>query len=211
MGKIFSGLTFSRALELLLEGHKITRSVWHHEKSGVWIGMQAGYPDGIGANENTAKLLGVEPGTPVTICPYVVMRTVGGALVPWTPNMIDLMASDWNVVTAVGTAPEGWEAVDRGAGKDGGVVHDGAALFMAYQNERARTELDQFIRERVSCWTPGSIPCTIRDMSSGTGPDGSWWVSCQRHGFKVTGLPSHGAAMEVIDSLLKSCSGRSRA
>lgn len=233
MGKIFSGLTFSQALELLLEGHKVTRSIWHHQESGVWVGMQPGYPDGVGANENTAKLLGVEPGTPVTICPYIVMRTVGGALVPWTPNMIDLMASDWNVVTAVGTAPEGWETVDRVAGaaapafcsdRDVSAGHDGEGWWascrlhgrivsgcdsrdlaaqqgVAHLDEMAEAKRVQLIREREGNWTPESMPCTIRDMDGGPGPDG-WWVTCRRHGFKATGLPGQAAATEVLNSHL---------
>jgi hypothetical protein len=87
-------LDFSLALNRMRRGFRVTR----RPGSGTWIGIQPGYPDGVPANRNTANLLQVPEGTPVTVEPYLVLRTAEGGLVPWTASSSDILADDWCIL-----------------------------------------------------------------------------------------------------------------
>jgi hypothetical protein len=95
-------MTFGTALEAAKSGAKIQRAGWNGK--GMYVVAMPGYSP-IGANANTAKAHGIEPGTPVTTAPYLVLRAVnppgveGLYLVPgWLASQTDVLAEDWSVV-----------------------------------------------------------------------------------------------------------------
>ena len=59
------------------EDTHIGRSGWNGK--GMWLGLQR--PD---ANSKMGM-------------PYIYLKTVQGALVPWNPNNIDMLAEDWEI------------------------------------------------------------------------------------------------------------------
>lgn len=71
-------MTFSEALEQLKAGRRLTRTGWNGP--GQYIALQR--PD---------------LGSKMTL-PYIYIRTVSGALVPWLASQTDLLAEDWEVV-----------------------------------------------------------------------------------------------------------------
>ncbi len=107
-----SGLGFPDALRAVLDGHHITRDRW---ADGRYVTAQAGYPDGIGINANTAAATGLPEDTEAVFRPYL-MKCQGTVqaegdpgrrlaedwvrphFVPWTPNQGDLFARDWQVL-----------------------------------------------------------------------------------------------------------------
>jgi hypothetical protein len=70
---------FAWALRRLKSGARLTRAGWNGR--GMWIALQR--PDA------QSKMT----------LPYLYMRTVDGALVPWLASQSDLLAEDWQEVT----------------------------------------------------------------------------------------------------------------
>ena len=70
-------MSFGWAVEQLKAGHRVTRPGWNGK--GMWIKLQI--PD-----EHSKMGL-----------PYIYMRTVTGALVPWLASQSDMLAEDWNL------------------------------------------------------------------------------------------------------------------
>jgi len=68
-------VTFSRALELLKEGHCVSREGWN----GPGQHLQLQRPD-----EQSKMTL-----------PYIYIKTVGNDLVPWLASQTDLLEEDW--------------------------------------------------------------------------------------------------------------------
>lgn len=68
-------LSFSKALEYLKSGGRITRSGWNGK--GMWLKLQ----------------------TPTSLSkmtlPYIYMKTADDNLVPWLASQTDLLAEDW--------------------------------------------------------------------------------------------------------------------
>jgi len=87
---------FGDALRLLRVGHRLSRAGWNGK--GMFIVLQAGYPDGIPINKNTAQATGIEQGTVCRFRPYLMMFTADGEFVPWVASQTDLLADDWNTV-----------------------------------------------------------------------------------------------------------------
>lgn len=88
-------LTFGQALEALKSGARVSRAGWNGR--GMWLAYQAGYPNGIPINANTARATGLAEGTVCRFLPYIMMRTVDGSFVPWLASQTDVLAEDWNV------------------------------------------------------------------------------------------------------------------
>lgn len=89
-------MDFGQALADLLAGHRLTRDGWNGR--GMWIVLQAGYPDGIAINANTAAATGIAEGTICRFRPYLMMCTADGDFVPWVASQSDLLATDWSIV-----------------------------------------------------------------------------------------------------------------
>lgn len=102
-------LSFSEALDAVKTGAHITRAAW---TGGSYVTAQAGYPQGIGVNQNTAGATGLPVGTQVAFPPYLIRRLPvlapvvddgkfvepTPAFTPWTPDQADLFATDWRIV-----------------------------------------------------------------------------------------------------------------
>lgn len=86
-------MDFGQALIALKSGSKVTRDGWNGR--GMFVVHQAGYPDGIAINKNTAEATGIPQGTVCSFRPYLMMRTVDGEFVPWVASQTDLLAEDW--------------------------------------------------------------------------------------------------------------------
>ncbi len=87
---------FSRALVDCRLGMKISREGWN--ASGQYVVFQAGYPNGIPINANTASATGLPEGTICTFRPYLMLCCSDGSFVPWQPTVSDLLATDWVTV-----------------------------------------------------------------------------------------------------------------
>jgi hypothetical protein len=64
----------------------------------MFVVYQAGYPDGIPINANTAEATGLSQGAVCVFRPYLMIRTVDGSFVPWVISQTDALADDWGVV-----------------------------------------------------------------------------------------------------------------
>lgn len=72
-------MDFGDAIRALKSGKLVARAGWNGK--GMWLALQV--PD---AQSKMGE-------------PYIYLRTVAGTLVPWNPNNIDMLATDWFVVT----------------------------------------------------------------------------------------------------------------
>ena len=70
-------MEFGEAISALKSGNKVLRSGWNGK--GMWLALQV--PD---ANSKMGA-------------PYVYLKTVTGVLVPWNPNNLDMLATDWEI------------------------------------------------------------------------------------------------------------------
>ena len=73
-----TSLDFSRALDALKSGLKVSRAGWNGK--GMWIALQRSTP--------TSKMT----------LPYLYMSTADRNLVPWLASQTDILAEDWQVV-----------------------------------------------------------------------------------------------------------------
>jgi hypothetical protein len=89
-------MDFGDALWKCRNGHKISRTGWNGP--GQYVVYQAGYPDGIAINKNTAQATGIAEGTVCQFAPYLMMRNAQGVFVPWLASQGDLLAEDWVLV-----------------------------------------------------------------------------------------------------------------
>lgn len=89
-------MNFGEALSFLKDGFRVARSGWNGK--GMYVVLQAGYPDGIPINKNTAEATGLEQGTVCVFRPYLMMCTVDGSFVPWVISQTDALADDWTEV-----------------------------------------------------------------------------------------------------------------
>lgn len=84
---------FGRALHALKHGQRVARAGWN--APGQFVVLQAGYPDGIPINQNTADATGIPQGTVCRFRPYLMLHTADGSFVPWAPAVSDVLAEDW--------------------------------------------------------------------------------------------------------------------
>lgn len=89
-------MDFGAALTALRAGSKVGRAGWNGV--GMFIVLQAGYPDGIPINANTAAATGITEGTVCRFRPYLMMFTAQGDFVPWVASQPDVLAEDWELV-----------------------------------------------------------------------------------------------------------------
>lgn len=93
-------MDFGAALQAMKDGKRVERAGWNGK--GMWVVLMLGYPDGIPANEATARAHRIEPGSTVVVRPYLAMRSVDGSLVNWTISQTDALADDWSIVAPAG-------------------------------------------------------------------------------------------------------------
>jgi hypothetical protein len=89
---------FAAAVFALKAGHHVARESWPGER---FVMRQAGYPDGIPINGNTADATGFPQGTICAFTPYL-MLCVGvlarPIFTPWQATGEDVLAEDWRIV-----------------------------------------------------------------------------------------------------------------
>ncbi len=93
-------MKFGEALELAKIGNKIARIGWNG--SGMYAVLMPGYPNGVPANAETARIHNIEPGTLVKVRPYWALKTAQGDIAAWTPSGSDGLAEDWVLANDVG-------------------------------------------------------------------------------------------------------------
>jgi len=86
-------MDFSAALEAVKQGRRLARDGWY--AAGQFVVLQAGYPEGIPINRNTAVATGIPEGTVCRFRPYLMLRAAEGSFVPWAPSVSDVLADDW--------------------------------------------------------------------------------------------------------------------
>jgi hypothetical protein len=91
-----STFDFGVALDQVKHAARIARAGWNAAEQ--FVVLQAGYPDGIPINKNTADATGIAQGTVCRFRPYLMLRTADGSFVPWAPTVSDVLAEDWTTV-----------------------------------------------------------------------------------------------------------------
>ncbi|MFE1914979.1 DUF2829 domain-containing protein [Streptomyces anandii] len=87
-------MDFGQALKYLkVNRGRVTREGWNGK--GMFIVLQAGYPEGIAINKNTSEATGIPEGTVCKFRPYLMMKTVDNEFVPWVASQTDILAEDW--------------------------------------------------------------------------------------------------------------------
>ena len=86
-------MDFGGALAALKGGAQVARHGWNGK--GMFVAYQAGYPDGIAINANTATATGIPQGTVCVFRPYLMLKTADDEFVPWVATQSDLLADDW--------------------------------------------------------------------------------------------------------------------
>lgn len=89
-------MDFSSALISVRLGKRIARAGWNGK--GMYVVFQAGYPQGIPINANTAEATGLAEGTVCRFRPYLMMWTADETFVPWVASQTDILAMDWEEV-----------------------------------------------------------------------------------------------------------------
>ncbi|MEH6971392.1 DUF2829 domain-containing protein [Bacillus sp. JJ675] len=84
-------MKFGKALDLLNDGYKITRSGWNGKRMFLYLikgselakGLKYGY--------------GEYRGEPV-FDNFIVMKTANNKIVPWLASQTDMLAEDWEII-----------------------------------------------------------------------------------------------------------------
>lgn len=84
-------MNFSKALEKLKEGYKLTRNGWNG--NGMFVYYVP--PNVYGTTTDVGKK---EFGVAVKYEAYFAMRTVKGTVSTWVPSVGDCLAEDWQIV-----------------------------------------------------------------------------------------------------------------
>lgn len=121
---------FAWALEELRAGERVQRAGWNGKD--MFVTLQAGYPNGVPINANTADAIGEPEGTVHRFDPYFMLKTATGSFVPWTVSTADALAEDWQRYAKPSTeapAPaeastDSGEEIDAEESLDEALVHD---------------------------------------------------------------------------------------
>jgi hypothetical protein len=92
---ISNGFDFGEATREAKAGVKISRKGWNGK--GMYAAIMPGFPKGVPANEETAKLHNVEVGSIIKIAPYWVLKTAQNDVTTWAPSGSDSLAEDWQI------------------------------------------------------------------------------------------------------------------
>lgn len=79
-------MTFGEAVAVAREGSKIAREGWNGR--GMWVRLVDLYSD-------REFRVHEQPASVGTWMPFLVMKTVDNALVPWLASQSDVLAHDW--------------------------------------------------------------------------------------------------------------------
>ena len=86
-------MNFSKALELIKKGKRVSRHGWNGK--GMFVFLVPGSEFKV----NRPPLLGIYPeGTDIKYHAHVDMKTADNQIVPWLVSQTDLLADDWGEV-----------------------------------------------------------------------------------------------------------------
>lgn len=92
MPEVFSN-DFGGALAALIAGKKVQRAGWNGK------GMFAFYVDGSRFTVSRAPLNKIyAEGTEIEYRPHIDLKAADGTVGVWNPNMMDILAEDWQIV-----------------------------------------------------------------------------------------------------------------
>lgn len=83
--------SFSFALEMLLQGHRIARAGWNGK--GMWLCYTDPY-------DNADFSIVEKPECRGTLSPYIIMKSADNKLIPWLASQTDILADDWMIITS---------------------------------------------------------------------------------------------------------------
>lgn len=87
-------MNFSKALEELKKGNKVSREGWNGK--GMFLFLVPGSEFKV----SRPPLLGIYPeGTEIKYHAHVDMKTAQGDVVPWLCSQTDMLADDWGIVS----------------------------------------------------------------------------------------------------------------
>ncbi len=86
-------MNFSKALEFIKEGKKLTRSSWNDKGHFVYL------VHGSNFTVNRAPLNSFyKEGTEITYRPHIDSRSIDGTCGVWSPSNSDTLAEDWEII-----------------------------------------------------------------------------------------------------------------
>lgn len=86
-------MKFGESLDKLLKGSRLTRQGWNGQNQFIYYVPQGSYKPCTKIAEQLVNEQGL-----VDYAPYIALKTVQGNVVPWTPNISDVLAEDWMVM-----------------------------------------------------------------------------------------------------------------
>lgn len=89
-------LPFSRALDLVKKGCRITRQKWNSRE--MVVVYHRGCTERIPCNGQTADACGLQKSDLCTCNPYLQIRQPDGSRYMWIPSMDDILADDWMLI-----------------------------------------------------------------------------------------------------------------
>lgn len=89
-------MDFSKALQFLKEGKKLTRLSW--KSNDIFVVYQKGYPEGIPCNKQTAEAWNLKEGELFKCNPYLQIKQSDGSHSMWFPSIGDILAEDWTCI-----------------------------------------------------------------------------------------------------------------
>lgn len=86
-------MDFGMAIDKMRAGARVQREGWNGKGMFLYYIGADKYP----AKTEIAKTIADDEGK-VPYGAYVALKTVNGTVIPWTPNMLDMLATDWKEV-----------------------------------------------------------------------------------------------------------------
>ena len=85
---VFNGaMSFGEALSALKRGQRVARSGWNGK--GMWLCLVTSWSGNFG-----------ELPPDWSAAPFIAMKPVGNAMIPWLASQSDILANDWTVVAS---------------------------------------------------------------------------------------------------------------
>lgn len=93
------GMHFGEALQVLKNGHRVTRMGWNGK--GMWLAISPGVTDNPSEkfwSPAIREWAAARKVPVISVRPYIVMFTAQSDIVTWTASQTDILADDWLVV-----------------------------------------------------------------------------------------------------------------
>lgn len=87
-------MNFGQAIRRLREGAKVQREGWNGK--GMWIVLVPGSAITVTEGRPLAAIFPV--GVEVSYHPHIDMKAADGTVFAWNPNVLDILAEDWQEV-----------------------------------------------------------------------------------------------------------------